>query len=306
MLLSRLFLQNPCQRKHIHISRSRCSLLMITIYQVIQVVLWFYSSITFASVVVCMHANWSWSQVHLLGNWHRHTEAGFAIIYCHAKPFCWLYTMPHMCVPSRYNSGVNFWSKPVWSWTNGNMGKATCQQCPNNMLLDKSERILAHQLPFAVLSVVSEWVIGHWLWIHVMNCAHDFSPLDTQTMPAGYSFSWTTCQSYQRSIKQSMMLSWRECVLYNGVIRSDTLVVLDMVAVTHIRKPQRGSIFGEYTHMQLMPCLQSYMTENMSYFGSLVKSFSGTQLICITSSSYKCWPCTQTDMTALSPCQQKS
>ena len=27
-----------------------------------------------------------------------------------------------------------------------------------------------------------------------------------------------------------------------------------------------------------MPCLQSYMTENMSYFGSFVNSFSGTQL----------------------------
>ena len=62
-------------------------------------------------------------------------------------------------------------------------------------------------------------------------------------------------------------------------------IVLDMVAFAHIIKPQRASIFGEYTHMQLMPCLQSYMTENMSYFGSLAKSFSGTQLICITSSS---------------------
>ena len=58
-----------------------------------------------------------------------------------------------------------------------------------------------------------------------------------------------------------MLISWRECVLYNGVIRSATVVVLDMVAVTHIIKPQRVSIFGEYTHMQLMPCLQSYMTE---------------------------------------------
>ena len=137
----------------------------------------------------------------------------------------------------------------------------------------------------AVLSVVSVWVIGHWLWIHVINCAHDFSPLDTQTMSAGYPFSWKTWQSYQRSIQQSMMLSWRECVLFNGVIINATVVVLHMVAVTHIIKPQRASMFGEYIHMQLMPCLQSYMTENMSYFGSFLKSFSGTQLICITSSS---------------------
>ena len=92
-------------------------------------------------------------------------------------------------------------------------------------------------------------------------------------------------------------------MLYNGVIRSATVVVLDMVAVTHIIKPQ-------YTHMQLMPCLQSYMTENMSYFGSLVKSFSGTQLICITSSSQQMLTLhvlsnKPTDMTALSPCQQE-
>ena len=40
-------------------------------------------------------------------------------------------------------------------------------------------------------------------------------------------------------------------MLYNGVIRSATVVVLDMVAVTHIMKPQRASIFGEYTYMQL-------------------------------------------------------
>ena len=33
------------------------------------------------------------------------------------------------------------------------------------------------------------------------------------------------------------MLSWRECVLYNGVIRSATVVVLNMVAVTYIIKP---------------------------------------------------------------------
>ena len=99
-------------------------------------------------------------------------------------------------------------------------------------------------------------------------------------------------------------------MLYNGVIRSATVVVLDMVAVTHIIQPQRASIFGEYTHMQLMPCLQSYMTENMSYFSSLVKSFSGTQLICITSSSQQMLTLyvlsnKPIDMTALSPCQQE-
>ena len=88
--------------------------------------------------------------------------------------------------------------------------------------------------PKPSLSVVSEWVIGHWL-----NSCNELCPwfLDTQTMPAGYPFSWKTWQSYQRSIQQSMMLWWRECVLNNGVKRSATVVVLDMVAVTHIIQP---------------------------------------------------------------------
>ena len=214
---------------------------MISIYQVIQVVFWFYNlSITFASVIVCMHANWSWSQVLHISYLGIHTATQrrvlqLLVVY-HAP-----YVSHRDLIVGAPNSGVNFWSRTVWSWTNGNMGKATCQQCPNNMLLDNS----------AVLSVVTEWVIGPWLWIYVMNCAHDFSPLDTQTMPASYPFSWKTWQSYQRSIQQSMLLSWRECVLYNGVIRSATVVVLDMVAVTHIIQPQRASIFGEYKHMQL-------------------------------------------------------
>ena len=57
------------------------------------------------------------------------------------------------------------------------------------------------------------------------------------------------------------------CVVQWGDTKCYCGIVLDMVAVTHIIRP-RASIFGEYTHMQLMSCLQSYMTENMSYFGS--------------------------------------
>ena len=97
------------------------------------------------------------------------------------------------------------------------------------------------------------------------------------------------------------MLSWREYILYNGVIISATVVGLDMVAVTHIIKPQRASIFGEYTHMQLMPCLQSYMTENMSYFGSFVKSFNEL----LTTNADLVLSNKPTDTTALSPCQQE-
>ena len=117
---------------------------MITIYQVIQVVFWFYYlSITLASVVVCMHANWSWSQVLHISYLGIDTATQRRVLLLHIvmpNPFVSCIPCP-ICVPSRYNSGVNFWSKTVWSWTNGNMGKATCQQCPNNMLLDNSERI---------------------------------------------------------------------------------------------------------------------------------------------------------------------
>ena len=48
------------------------------------------------------------------------------------------------------------------------------------------------------------------------------------------------------------------CVVQWGDTKCYCGIVLDMVAVTHIIRPQRASIFGEYTHMQLMPCLQSY------------------------------------------------
>ena len=35
--------------------------------------------------------------------------------------------------------------------------------------------------------------------------------------------------------------------------REASVVVLDMAAVIHIIKPQRASVFGEYTEMQLLP-----------------------------------------------------
>ena len=143
----------------------------------------------------------------LLGNWHRHTYIAMP-----KKTFCWLHTMPHMC-PHR-DSGVNFWSKTVWSW---NMGKATCQQYPKYVTGRQWENTCSST---AVLSVVSEWVIGHWLWMHVMNCAHGFRLWTHKLCPLVIHFAGYTWQGYQRSIQQYMMLSWRECLLYNGVIRS--------------------------------------------------------------------------------------
>ena len=45
-------------------------------------------------------------------------------------------------------------------------------------------------------------------------------------------------------------------------VKEATVVILDMTAVIHIIKPQRARIFGEYTQMQLLPYMQSQMTEN--------------------------------------------
>ena len=198
---------------------------MITNYQVIQVVFWFYSSITFASVVVCMHVNWSWSQVLHISYLGIDTATQRRVLQLYIimpNPFVGCIPCP-ICVPSRYNSGVNFWSNTVWSWTNGNMGKATCQQCPDPTICywTTVREYLLINCRFIRGQRVGHWL---WLWIHVMNYGHDVSPLYTQTMPAGYPFSWKTWKSYQSSIQQSMMLSWRECVLYNGVIRSATVV----------------------------------------------------------------------------------
>jgi len=39
--------------------------------------------------------------------------------------------------------------------------------------------------------------------------------------------------------------------------REASVIVLDMAAVVHIIKPQRASVFGEYTEMQLLPYLES-------------------------------------------------
>lgn len=41
-----------------------------------------------------------------------------------------------------------------------------------------------------------------------------------------------------------------------------TFVVLDMAAWLHFMKPQRAEVFGKYTQMQLLPFLQSQMTNS--------------------------------------------
>ena len=41
-----------------------------------------------------------------------------------------------------------------------------------------------------------------------------------------------------------------------------SVTVLDMSAIIHIVKPQRATVFGEYTHMHLLPFLENQMTNN--------------------------------------------
>ena len=159
---------------------------MITIYQVIQVVFWFYSSITFASVVVCMHANWSWNQVLHISYLGIDTATQRRVLQLYiVMPNPFVGCIPcSICVyvsHRRYNSGVNFWSKTVWSWTNANMGKATGQQCPNNMLLDNSERILAHQLPLYPWSLASDSEFIWWIVPMIFRLwTHKLCPLVTR------------------------------------------------------------------------------------------------------------------------------
>ena len=40
-----------------------------------------------------------------------------------------------------------------------------------------------------------------------------------------------------------------------------TMVLLDMVAIIHMVIPQRASLFGEYTQMQLFPFLENKLTK---------------------------------------------
>lgn len=45
-------------------------------------------------------------------------------------------------------------------------------------------------------------------------------------------------------------------------VKEASVVVLDMAAVVHIIKPKSANVFGDYTQMQLLPYLESQMTDN--------------------------------------------
>ena len=61
-------------------------------------------------------------------------------------------------------------------------------------------------------------------------------------------------------------------------VKINTMVILDMAAVIHIIKPQRARIFGEYTQMQLLPYMQSQMTENTSRVDAIWDTYQEASL----------------------------
>ena len=64
----------------------------------------------------------------------------------------------------------------------------------------------------------------------------------------------------------------------SDAVKASTVVILDMAAVIHIIKPQRASIFGEYTEMQLLPYLQSQMTDNTSRVDAIWDTYQAASL----------------------------
>ena len=57
-----------------------------------------------------------------------------------------------------------------------------------------------------------------------------------------------------------------------------SVIVLDMAAVIHIIKPQRASVFGEYTQMHLLPYLHSQMTDSMTRVDAVWDTYTEASL----------------------------
>ena len=98
-------------------------------------------------------------------------------------------------------------------------------------------------------------------------------------------------------------------MLYNGVIRSATVVVLDMVAVTHIIKPQRASIFWRvhtYVTDALLAKLDDGKYESFRFISKeLQRDTADLHYELLTTNADLVLSNKPTDMTALSPCQQE-
>ena len=63
---------------------------------------------------------------------------------------------------------------------------------------------------------------------------------------------------------KSALLNCLPCMADSGrspAAQEASVVVLDMSAIIHIVKPQRANVFGDYTHIHLLPFLESQMTK---------------------------------------------
>jgi len=60
--------------------------------------------------------------------------------------------------------------------------------------------------------------------------------------------------------------------------REASVVVLDMAAVVHIIKPQRASLFGEYTEMHLLPYLESCTMDRTTRVDAVWDTYIETSL----------------------------
>jgi hypothetical protein len=57
-----------------------------------------------------------------------------------------------------------------------------------------------------------------------------------------------------------------------------TVVVLDMAAVVHFVKPQRAKVFGEYTHMHVLPYLQNQLTNSTTRVDAVWDTYKESSL----------------------------
>ena len=58
------------------------------------------------------------------------------------------------------------------------------------------------------------------------------------------------------------MLIRYACAGKNPAVKQASVVILDMPAVVHVVKPQRASVFGEFTTLQLLSFVQSQIDLN--------------------------------------------
>ena len=57
-----------------------------------------------------------------------------------------------------------------------------------------------------------------------------------------------------------------------------SVILLDMSAIIHIVKPLRATVFGEYTHMHLLPFLESQMTNNTTRLDAVWDTYQNASL----------------------------